>query len=94
MMNNIKQFWANSYYSDKTAFCFELISFLFTVTASASLAIYAADPDMTLIYPLFFVGSTTQCYAAFRRGAAWVMLLTAWFSCANILGYLVATGIL
>jgi len=89
-MNKIKDFWVNSYSSDKTAFYFELISFIFTVGASLTLAINAKDPNMMIVYPGFFIGSITQAYAAFRRGAAWVMLLTMYFSCVNIFGYGVA----
>ena len=89
-MENIKRFWINSYTSDKTAFGFELISFIFTVAASLTLALTALDPNMKLIYPFFLVGSSTQCYASMRRGAAWVMLLTGWFVVVNIFGFLVA----
>lgn len=89
-MNKVKDFWINSYTSDKIAFSFELISFIFTVSASLTLAINASDPNMMIVYPGFFVGSLTQAYAAFRRGAAWVMLLTIYFSCVNIFGYGVA----
>ena len=89
-MENIKEFWINSYTSDKTAFGFELISFVFTVAASLTLALTALDPNMKLIYPFFLVGSSTQCYASMRRGAAWVMLLTGWFVCVNVFGFLVA----
>lgn len=93
-MNKVAQFWVNSYKSDQIAFSFELVSFIFTVAASLTLALTALDPNMVLIYPLFFIGSTTQCYASMRRGAAWVMLLTGWFVCVNVFGFLVATGIL
>ena len=91
-MQKIKDFWINSYRSDKTAFCFELVSFIFTVGASLTLAITARDPNMLYVYPGFFIGSTTQAYAAYRRGAAWVMLLTMYFSCVNVFGYGVAIG--
>ena len=91
-MNAIAQFWVNSYTSDKVAFGFELVSFIFTVATSLSLALTALDPNMKLIYPIFFIGSTTQCYASYRRGAAWVMLLTGWFVCVNVFGFLVAMG--
>ena len=84
------KFWKDSYTSDRIAFYFELISFIFTVGASLTLAISAKNPDMTIIYPLFFIGSVTQCYSSYRRGAAWVMLLTGWFVCVNIFGYGVA----
>jgi len=91
-MKNIKKFWLSSYYSDRTAFYYELISFIFTVGASLTLAVTAKNPNMLLVYPGFFVGSVTQCYASYRRGAAWVMMLTAYFAIINIFGFGVAAG--
>ena len=91
-MDAIRNFWLNSYRSDRTAFCFELVSFIFTVGASLTLAFNARDPNMLIVYPGFFVGSITQCYAAYRRGAAWVMLLTFYFSCVNVFGYGIASN--
>ena len=89
-MQKIKQFWINSYASDKTAFYFELVSFIFTVGASMLLPVNADDPNMLLVYPGFFVGSITQLYASWRRVAAWIMLLTFYFACVNVFGYGVA----
>ena len=91
-MQSIKNFWLNSYRSDKTAFYFELVSFIFTVGASLTLAITARDPNMLIVYPGFFVGSVTQAYASYRRGAAWVFLLTTYFACVNVFGYGVASN--
>ena len=91
-MEKIKTFWINSYQSDKIAFGFELISFIFTVAASLTLALTAMDPNMLIVYPFFFVGSITQCYASLRRGAAWVTLLTFYFACINVFGCGVAAG--
>jgi hypothetical protein len=91
-MQKIKEFWVTSYTSDNTAFYFELVSFIFTVTASLTLALTANDPNMLLVYPGFLVGSVTQCYAAYRRGAAWVMLLTGYFAIVNVFGYGVASA--
>ena len=91
-MQKTKQFWINSYASDKTAFYFELVSFIFTVGASLTLAVNAYNPDMSIVYPFFFIGSTTQCYAAYRRGAAWVMMLTFYFSLVNVFGYGIAVS--
>jgi len=89
-VNKIKDFWLNSYKSDKIAFAFELISFIFTVGASLTLAINADNPNMLIVYPGFFIGSITQCYASLRRGAAWVTLLTFYFAIVNVFGYGVA----
>ena len=90
-MNNVKDFWINSYKTDTTAFFFELISFVFTVFASLTLAFNAKDPNMLIVYPGFFVGSVTQAYASYRRGAAWVFLLTCYFACVNLFGFGVAS---
>ena len=91
-MQNIKDFWVASYLSDKIAFGFELVSFVFTVSASLYLAINADNPDMQFVYPGFFIGSVTQCYASWRRGAAWIMLLTFYFAIVNIFGFGRAVG--
>lgn len=91
-MQRAIQFWIHSYQSDPVAFGFELVSFIVTVMASMMLAINAQNPDMTIVYPFFFVGALSQCYAALRRGAAWVMLLTAYFTFINIFGFIVAIG--
>ena len=59
-MQKIKEFWVNSYTTDQTAFYFELVSFIFTVGASLTLAVNAKDPNMLIVYPGFFIGSVTQ----------------------------------
>jgi len=93
LKSKIVDFWSNSYRSDKTAFGLELTSFVFTVAASLTLAINAQNPNMLIVYPGFLVGALAQCYASYRRGAAWVMLLTAYFSCVNVFGFGRAAGI-
>lgn len=91
-MQKIVSFWTDSYQSDRIAFAFELLSFIFTVGASLTLALNARDPNMLYVYPGFFVGSVSQCYASFRRGAAWVMMLTFYFSIVNVFGFGIAIG--
>jgi len=88
----IKQFWVGSYKSDRRAFWFELTGFVFTVAASMYLAINANDPDMTVVYPVSLVGVVAQVYASYRRGAAWVLLLTSYFVCINVFGFGRAMG--
>ena len=91
-MEKIKAFWKQSYESDKTAFYFELVSFIFTVGASLTLAINADAPDMRVVYPGFFIGSVAQAYASYRRGSAWVFVLTMYFACVNVFGFGIAVG--
>jgi hypothetical protein len=88
----VKQFWVSSYTSDRVAFWFELIGFVLTVASSMILALNASFPNMTVIYPLSFVGVSAQAYAAYRRGAAWVLLLTVYFACISLFGFGRAVG--
>ena len=90
--NKIKKFWLQSYRSDKIAFYFELVSFIFTVGASMTLALTADQPDMRIVYPGFFIGSLTATYAHYRRELAWPMILVGYFSIMNVFGFGVANG--
>ena len=91
-MYKIKEFWLSSYESDKVAFYYELISFVFIVTASMIMAFTADDPDMRYIYPGYFIGSLTAVYAHYRRKLAWPTMLVGYFSIVNVFGWFVAMG--
>jgi hypothetical protein len=92
MIEKIKNFWRHSYESDRVAFYFELVSFVFTVGASLTLAITAAAPNMSIVYPGFFIGSVTAVYGYYRRQLAWPLMLTAYFAVVNVFGFGVAMG--
>ena len=86
-MQKIKDFWSASYHRDKVAFWYDMVSFIFTVAASLSLALTAREPNMAVIYPGFFLGAITSFYANYRRQVAWTMLLTAYFAVVNVIGF-------
>lgn len=83
----MKKFWMNAYRTDPVLFWVEFVAVSFTIAGSLILAISAKNPDMSLVYPLFFVGSTMQVYVSFKRAAAWIMVLTGYFMAVNILGF-------
>jgi len=91
-LNKVIEFWLNSYHSDKTSFYLELISFVFTVGASLTLALNADAPDMRIVYPGFFIGSLTAVFAYKRRQLVWPFLLTMYFAFVNVLGFGKAMG--
>lgn len=91
-MENVKQFWKKSYTSDPIAFGAELTSFVFTVAASLYLAITADAPDMRYVYPGFMIGAVAGAYGYLRRGLAWPLMLTSYFTLVNIFGFGVAIG--
>lgn len=92
MIDRIVNFWRHSYETDSTSFWLEVVSFVFTVSASLTLAITAKQPDLTLVYPGFFVGSLTAVVAYYRRKLVWPLLLTAYFAVVNVFGFSRAIG--
>jgi hypothetical protein len=92
MIERIRKFWIHSYQSDRVSFYVELLSFVFTVSGSVTLAISAKNPNMALVYPLFFIGSISQFYASMRRGMAWATMLTGYFAVINVFGFGRAVG--
>jgi hypothetical protein len=86
-MQRFREFWSASFRSDPWAFGLELISFAVTVVASFMMAFTAAQPDMTVIYPIFFVGSAASCWAYIRRGLACPVMLTTYFMAMNVYGF-------
>lgn len=82
-MKKIVNFWRDSYTSHPTAFWIEMISALCVMTGSAILTYTVLAPRPDIFVPFYFVGSTTSLVAAVMRKAAWIVVLTTWFSAMN-----------
>lgn len=88
LINNIKEFFITSYTSDRKAFYAELLGTLSAVIASGWLSIMADDPPLIWIYPFYLISSLFTAYAGVRRNAAWIALLSVYFTFINIYGIL------
>jgi len=86
-LQKILDFWSASFRSDRTAFWFEMVSFVFTVAASLTLAITAQSPNMFIIFPGFLIGAMCSFYANWRRQLGWSMLLAGYFTLVNVFGF-------
>ena len=86
MLRLLKEFWVNSYKSDPTAFYFEVVSVAFTVCGSCILTFTSPYPIMTIVFPLYWIGSSTMLFAGIRRRQIWLSTLTAWFTAMNTIG--------
>ena len=86
MYQLIKEFWISSYKSDKTAFWFELVSVVFTICGSCILTFTSPNPIMSIVFPIYWIGSSTMLVAGIRRRQIWLSTLTAWFTTMNTIG--------
>jgi hypothetical protein len=82
----LKEFWVTSYNTDSTAFYLELFSVVVTVAGSAVLTFTSPSPIMSVVFPLYWLGSSTMCWAGFRRRLVWIACLTGWFTIMNTIG--------
>ena len=87
MVRKVKQFWIESFISNPSAFYFEIVSFVCAVTASFYLALTAKNPNMVLVYPVFFIAAFTSTVAHYKRKVAFPMLLTIYFCIVNVFGF-------
>ncbi|MBL6771131.1 MAG: hypothetical protein ISQ22_07160 [Rhizobiales bacterium] len=83
-MQNIKQFWINSYKLSPLAFYCEMIEAVFLISASAILSITILDPDGWHFVPLYLIGSMLGIISAIIRQAAFVIVLCSWFTAMNL----------
>jgi len=83
-MQNIKQFWINSYKLSPLAFYCEMIEAVFLISASAILSFTILDPDGWHFVPLYLIGSMLGIISAIIRQAAFVIVLCSWFTAMNL----------
>ena len=87
MIRRIAEFWQQSYRSDPVAFLVEMIGFSFILTASLMLSFTADKPNMSYIYPAYFVGNVCAIIAYTRRKLAWQLTSASYFFVINIFGF-------
>ena len=86
MLKLLKEFWVNSYNTDKTAFYLEVISVAFTIAGSVILTFTSPYPIMEYVFPVYLLGSSTLAIACWRRRIIWTFVLASWFTIMNIIG--------
>lgn len=90
--NKIKEFWIRSYSSDRKAFFLEMTASILVVASTTAIAVTADNPPMHLIYPISFISAIISIWAYIRRGVAWPLLLTVYFSFVHVFGFGRAVG--
>jgi hypothetical protein len=88
MIRNVKNFLVESYTSDPLAFWCEMIGSLAAIVASGWLSFTADNPPLIWIYPFYLTSSLFHVVASVRRNAAWIAILSVYFTVINIYGIL------
>ena len=83
LLTKILDFWRDSYTSNPTAFWVEMVSAIAVIIGSAILTFTVLNPRPDIFVPFYAVGSAMGLWGAVLRQAAWVVVLTTWFSIMN-----------
>ena len=84
-MKKIIEFWQQSYTSNPTAFWVEMVSAISVIIGSAILTYTVLNPRPDIFVPFYAVGSIMGLWGAVLRQAAWVVVLTTWFTAMNLI---------
>ena len=87
-MESVRKFLKDSYTSDPLAFWCEMIGSLAAIIASGWLSFTADNPPLLWIYPFYLTSSLFHVVASVRRNAAWITILSIYFTGINIYGIL------
>ena len=88
MIKKSVNFFQDSYRSDPLSFYFEMLGSLAAIVASGWLSLTADNPPLIWIYPFYLASSLLHTVASVRRNAAWITLLSVYFTLVNIYGIL------
>lgn len=89
-MNIFTTIWKNWCHDIKnTPFLFwvEIISTFMNMTASVLMGFFSNNPPLSVIFVFWILGSIGMAWAAFKRNAAWLLVLMSFYTIMNIVGF-------
>ena len=84
------EFFLESYRSNRVAFYFEMISLIIYVFATLALMITAANPNMTILYPIYTIAGLASCISTYRRKLIWPLTLSIFLVITDIIGFFIS----
>lgn len=85
-LNRIKEFWIESYKTDRKAFYYEMISAICVITGGFILTYTVLEPLPKLFIPFYWFGSLCGIIGAYYRKSSWIMVLMATFTIMHTVG--------
>jgi len=86
----MKEFFLQSYGSDRVAFYFEMLSLVVYVYATLALMITAANPNMAILYPIYTVAGIASCISTYRRKLIWPLTLSTFLVITDVIGFYIS----
>ena len=84
------EFFLQSYRSDRVAFYFEMVSLVVYVYATLTLMITAANPNMTILYPIYTIAGIASCISTYRRKLIWPLTLSTFLVITDVIGFYIS----
>ncbi len=81
-----KDFWIESYKSNKRAFYLEMVSAICVIIGGGLLTWTVLEPLPKLFIPFYWIGSVTGIIGAYYRKSSWIMVLMLTFTIMHTIG--------
>jgi len=78
-IRKICRFWVNTWNQSKMLFFAEAVGSLTGMAAATSMALYAPEPNLLVVFVLYEISALLLAYAAYRRESSWIMVLMAFY---------------
>lgn len=82
--------WRHDIVHNPMLFWVEIVCTAFNMSASTIFALTSSDPNkpLVMIFIMWIIGSVGMVWAAFKRDAAWLLILMSFYTVMNIVGFL------
>ena len=86
LLKSVKEFWLESYRTDKKAFYLEMVSAICVITGGGILTWTVLEPLPKMFIPLYWFGSVAGVIGAYYRKSSWIMVLMLTFVIMHTIG--------
>jgi hypothetical protein len=88
LIKSIWKNWCHDIVHNPMLFWVEIGSTFMNMTASVLMGFMSTNPPLITIFSLWIIGSVGMAWASFKRDAAWMLVLMAFYTVMNIVGFL------
>lgn len=86
LLKSVKEFWLESYRTDKKAFYLEMVSAICVITGGGILTWTVLEPLPKIFIPFYWFGSVAGVIGAYYRKSSWIMVLMLTFVIMHTIG--------
>jgi len=86
LLKDVKQFWIDTWRTDKKLFFSEAFGTLLGMTAAGILNFQSTNPNMLLVLILYLISAVLMAYASYKRKSSFLVILMIFYATTSVYG--------